>query len=61
MHKSVIGVLSVLSLFRSLPTHPKISLESILAPFKGLRETFSSEELKAALKDLNIKSLRIPP
>jgi len=53
-------ILSMLSFFRACsPVYRKVSWESIVAPFGGVKTTLDEFELKKALKSLGITTLRV--
>nr|UTQ48818.1 RNA-dependent RNA polymerase [Monilinia fructicola mitovirus 1] len=52
----IIGILTLLSIFRVFPTSPKIKFNTITDPFKGSIRTFDKSLIKESLKDLGILS-----
>lgn len=54
-HK-IIGILTLLSIFRVFPTCPKIKFSTITDEFKGSVRTFDSVLIRKAIKDLGISS-----
>nr|DBA06982.1 TPA_asm: RNA-dependent RNA polymerase [Mitovirus cefi 1] len=52
-----VAVLTVLSVFRVLPTKVKPEISTIIEPFTGIGESLSSELISKALKQLKIKRI----
>nr|WPJ73117.1 RNA-dependent RNA polymerase [Valsa mali mitovirus 1] len=52
--REVIGILSVISIFRILPTSVKPDFQTIIAPFTGTTKTLDDSLIKVALKNLKI-------
>jgi len=50
----LIGILTLLSIFRVFPTCPKLKFDTITDPFKGSIRTFDKSLVRSALKDLGI-------
>lgn len=50
----LIGILTLLSIFRVFPTCPKLKFDTITDPFKGSVRTFDKSLVRRALKDLGI-------
>lgn len=57
----VLGLLTILSLYRVLSTKPKVKLDSILDPFTGLYQTLDKRILIKSLKDLKVYKLKVSP
>jgi hypothetical protein len=56
--KIIIGIITVLSVFRSFKTHPKVDLRSIVEPFNGENQSLDLSKLKKALEVLKFPNYK---
>lgn len=59
LNKTVTAVLTMINVFRILPTKPKVSFNSILDKFSGEFKTFRTSILWEALKDLKFNRIKV--
>jgi hypothetical protein len=50
----IVSILSMVSIFRSIPTRPRLKLDSILNPFSGVSPSFTADEVKSVLKSMGV-------
>jgi len=50
----IVGIFTILSIFRVFPTKVEPDLRTITSPFTGVTRTFDKDLLRSALKDLGI-------